>query len=232
MRYLGGKTRLSKYILPYILKNRLQNQYYVEPFAGAMNCIANVSGNRIASDICPYITALFFKCLTSEGTDWIPRAIPEELYKEIKANKEMFDPALVGFVGYGCSFGGGFFEGYARNPLNRKTCVIESILSIEKVLLKLRGMEIYNTTYNKCPIPKESIIYCDPPYINTKEYRFKFNHTDFYTWCREKKQEGHQIFISEFKMPEDFICIWEKPRQITIDIGNRSIVKVEKLFTL
>ena len=44
----------------------------------------------------------------------LPEYISEEKYKYIKEHKDE-DMALTGFVGFGCSFGGRFFEGYARN---------------------------------------------------------------------------------------------------------------------
>lgn len=33
MKYMGSKSRIAKHILPIILKNRKDGQYYVEPFA-------------------------------------------------------------------------------------------------------------------------------------------------------------------------------------------------------
>jgi len=50
MRYMGSKQRFLNGILPIILQGRENNQYYVEPFAGGMNVICEVSGNRIAND--------------------------------------------------------------------------------------------------------------------------------------------------------------------------------------
>ena len=50
MKYMGSKARFSKEILPIILKDRNPEQWYVEPFAGGMNAICEVQGNRIAND--------------------------------------------------------------------------------------------------------------------------------------------------------------------------------------
>ena len=47
MKYVGSKNRLSKDILPLILKNRKPGQWYVEPFVGGANLIDKVDGNRI-----------------------------------------------------------------------------------------------------------------------------------------------------------------------------------------
>ena len=69
--------------------------------------------------------------------------------------------------------------------------------------------------------------------IETKEYEYSvtFSHDDFYEWCREKYSEGHSIFISEFAMPKDFTCIWERE----LSMGpkpSEKFLKKEKLFTL
>ena len=51
MKYMGSKARFTKEILPIILKDRKPEQWYIEPFAGGMNAICEVQGNRIANDI-------------------------------------------------------------------------------------------------------------------------------------------------------------------------------------
>lgn len=50
MIYMGSKQRIAKEILPIILKNR-ENRLYIEPFAGGMNIIDHVDGNRVASQL-------------------------------------------------------------------------------------------------------------------------------------------------------------------------------------
>ena len=50
MKYMGSKNRIAKEILPIILKDRKENQYYVEPFCGGLGTFDKVSGLRIAND--------------------------------------------------------------------------------------------------------------------------------------------------------------------------------------
>ena len=50
MKYMGSKARIAKHILPIILKDRVEGQWYVEPFVGGGNAIQDVTGNRLASD--------------------------------------------------------------------------------------------------------------------------------------------------------------------------------------
>jgi len=37
MKYMGSKTRIAKYILPIMLKERKEGQVWVEPFVGGGN---------------------------------------------------------------------------------------------------------------------------------------------------------------------------------------------------
>ena len=50
MKYMGSKNRIAKYLLPIILKDRKDGQWYVEPFVGGANMIDKVDGNRIGAD--------------------------------------------------------------------------------------------------------------------------------------------------------------------------------------
>lgn len=51
MKYMGSKARHAKELLPIILANRTEGQWYVEPFVGGANMIDKVNGNRIGADI-------------------------------------------------------------------------------------------------------------------------------------------------------------------------------------
>ena len=59
MRYMGSKARFAKGILPIILQGRKSEQWYVEPFAGGMNVISHVDGNRIANDKSIYLIEMW-----------------------------------------------------------------------------------------------------------------------------------------------------------------------------
>ena len=48
--------------------------------------------------------------------------------------------------------------------------------------------------------------------------------------AEELAKEGHTVYVSEYNAPEDFKCIWEK--QINSNLGGRSKVAKEKLFTI
>lgn len=50
-------------------------------------------------------------------------------------------------------------------------------------------------------------------------------------WKGLQESEGNFIYVSEYKAPSDFECIWEK--QITNSLHqNKTYKPIEKLFTL
>jgi DNA adenine methylase len=234
MVYMGSKNRFAKELLPIILKDRKENQFYVEPFAGGMNIIDKVEGNRIANDLNYYLIEMFKDLLNG----WKPEYISKIEYKDIKNNKEKYKPNIVGWAGFICSFSGKYFAGFAGNfpesIINKNGKIryyqVEHSNSIFKQLPKLQGVKFENKKYSELEIPDNSIIYCDPPYQNTTGYKVeKFNHSEFWEWCRNKTLEGNTVFVSEYTAPDDFECVWEKEVKVTLSTKS-TLNKVEKLF--
>ncbi len=231
MKYVGSKNRYAKHILPLILKHRTDN-FYVEPFAGGFNCIDKVQGKRIASDIHTELIDLF-KGLQKGFI--IPDKITETMYYDIKYNPHNYEPALVGFVGFCCSFGGKWWGGYARGTDirgNSRNYAAEAKRNLEKQRPFIRHIDIYNKSYLELEIPPKSIIYCDPPYKNTIKFQHEIDHCQFFEWGREKAKEGHQIFISEYEAPDDFTLLWSKQVNNTLDLNTGNKQGTEKLFTI
>ena len=70
----------------------------------------------------------------------------------------------------------------------------------------------------------------DPPYKGTKQYSTKFiNYDEFYNFCRNLSK-NNIVLISEYNMPPDFKCIWEKERTVKQDANKKGIKATEKLF--
>lgn len=109
MKYMGSKARFSDEILSIILQGRQLNQCYVEPFAGGMNMISKVEGNRVANDIHYYLIQMWKELVAG----WIPHKISKEQYLDVKANPNNYPSYLVGWVGFNCSYSGKWFGGFA-----------------------------------------------------------------------------------------------------------------------
>lgn len=105
--------------------------------------------------------------------------------------------------------------------------ISEAVRGIAKQIPKLQGVEFRSGDYKNLQIPEESIIYCDPPYMDTAEYTCSLNHDEFWQWCRERVYDGHKVYISEYQAPEDFVKIWEKPLRIGMNPNKKA---TERLF--
>jgi DNA adenine methylase len=227
---MGSKNRIAKHILPIILKDRKPDQWYVEPFCGGCNSLDKVANPRIGNDTNKYLIALLREVQTQ--IPFTPPHIGEQEYKAIQKNKEGYPDWLVGYVGFNLSFAAKFFGGYRRDKAGVRNYENEAQQNLLAQQNQLQGIDFYCMDYTKLPIPDNSIIYCDPPYKGTTQYKDKFDHFAFYAWCREMKQKGHTVFVSEYTMPNDFTCIWEKEVSSNLDVSSKGKKETEKLFEL
>lgn len=232
MKYMGSKNRIANDILPIILNNRKENQYFIDLFVGGANLIDKVNGLRIGCDINNYLIALW-KGLQKGRKLIYP--IDKSLYNSARNeyninNLVLFDEFEIGAIGYSASFNGRFFEGGYSGKVKGRNYILEQINNIQNQIPNLLNVEFYCCEYNKLDIPNNSIIYCDPPYKDTKQYSFSknFNHDTFWQWVRDNSKY-HDIYVSEYSAPEDFKCVWQK----SIKLGLKPDIKedrTEKLF--
>lgn len=226
MIYVGSKKRIAKDILPIILQYRQTHPAYIEPFVGGANLIDKVNGFRFGIDVNKYLIALLRKLQTG----WLPpKDISEEMYLHIKNNFEQYPDYLIGYVGFQLTYRASWFGSYRKDPKGKRNYDHEAYRSIKKQAPNLEGIIFRCMDYKRPILYKPCTIYCDPPYKKTRKYKEnkeKFNHNNFWQWCRDKVVEGHKVFISELSAPDDFKCIWEKP--MTYSIGMKKIT--EKLF--
>jgi hypothetical protein len=108
----------------------------------------------------------------------------------------------------------------------------ENIRNIQAQIPYLRRIEWQSGDYSAITIPKNSLIYCDPPYKDTTAYSTSrgFDYPLFYDWCRSKSKEGHTVFVSEYSMPLDFKPIWSK--SVTVSVGNTTYHPTETLYSI
>lgn len=229
MKYMGSKKRIAKQLIPIIEREKqFDEQFYIEPFVGGANLIDKINfKNKIGYDIHEYLIAL----LSAVRDGWVPPSnITKQEYYDIKQNPNNYDKCLVGFVGFLCSFGGKWWGGYALSKTNRNYA-LEGKNNLKKQAPNLKGIIFEHSDYQNIEIPSSSIIYCDPPYKDTTEYRNKFDHDVFYDWCRQKRDEGHIVFLSEYQAPDDFELVFEAKIQTTL-CKNIKLDRTEKLFRL
>lgn len=90
------------------------------------------------------------------------------------------------------------------------------------------NIQCYNRDYTMVEIPKNSTVYCDIPYLGTKQYGVSFSHKDFYQWALNKE---YPVYISSYHISDNnFTCIWEQPVRCTLASGRRASDRMERLF--
>jgi len=244
---MGGKSRIARSIADIINEiprrkitncgpNSLSHFHdgggdcFVSLFCGSCSVESKVQGfaRKILNDKHPYLIAMLRG--VQSGYD-LPELITQEQYQYIRENKDA-DPILTGFVGFGCSFGGKWFGGYARNATGTNYAR-QSKQSLLKDMATLQNAEFVCGDYKHLCIPPGSVIYADPPYRGTTGYGGeRFDSAEFWTAMRLLAQIGHTVFVSEQEAPPDFKCVWERPFTRTLDRNkSNQFVVTEKLFT-
>ena len=124
--------------------------------------------------------------------------------------------------------------GKPNQPVSQHQIWLERLQSLER-LERFQSLEninncgvlLSNLSYEEVSIESDSVIYCDPPYVNTNTYLDEFDHEKFYLWLRSLKQ---QVFISEYQMPSDFYEVFSIKKRVLIN-DKLNIQKLEKLFS-
>ena len=111
----------------------------------------------------------------------------------------------------------------------------KSLESLEN-LHRLERLTISKADYKDIFVSEPTtVIYCDPPYINTSGYEDAiresgFNHAEFYDWCEAQKG---LVVLSEYTAPADrFTCVWSKEKIVLAGGAKYRITKVERLFVV
>lgn len=238
MKYMGSKARIAKHILPIILKDRKPCQWYVEPFVGGANMIDKVDGRRIGADNNKYLIAMWDGLQNDVAREFDHSKehyslVRDEYNRGVNIN---FTDFYIGYVGFMASANGRFFDGGYGGKSNTKIGTIrdyidESIRGINKQIPKIKGVDFICSDYRELEIPSRSIIYCDIPYKGTKQYATskdfwsgpsKNETVDFWQWSRSKVKEGHQVFISEYDAPGDFVCVWQQEVKSSLSANGKS----------
>ena len=173
MRYQGGKSRIANQISTTIIEKigELKCDTFISLFCGSCAVevkLANLFNNTICNDNHKYLIALY-KALQNGYNP--PAYITEEEYRRVRSNIDTELPEYVGFVGFGSSFGGRWFEGYGRSKKPNgeiRWHSEETKRALERDMKYLMNVEFTCLDYKDVEIPKGSVVYADPPYFGTK----------------------------------------------------------------
>lgn len=196
MNYVGGKSRYGAEIANLVKESRS----IYEPFCGGL-WVTKWLHPVVASDSCKEIITLY----QAVRDGWEPPDfVSEEEYNDLR--QEGKDDPLTTFVGFGCSWGGKWFGGYARSgtanfALRNKNCLLANVRACT-------GTEFQCLNYRELDV-SNAIIYCDPPYDRTTGYMELFDTPSFWRWCNHQVEKGNIVYVSEFKAPSGWICVKE-----------------------
>jgi DNA adenine methylase len=119
--------------------------------------------------------------------------------------------------------------GYARSE--GKDCYAATTKrSLMKQLPMIRDVRFTAGDYRQHS-PKDMLVYCDPPYESTTSYGAfdGFDHDAFWETMRTWSKEN-TVVISEYKAPDDFLCVKEFASRMGLTAGNERPIRVERLF--
>lgn len=236
MKYMGSKNRIAKHILPIMLKasNEIGVATWVEHFVGGANMIDKVPNyfKRIGIDCNEHViqALIGIRDLSND----LPYEITEQYYNSLKGS---YPQPITSLIRFGASFGGKFEGGFARGKTNKgdsRNYWDETVRNAKKQSPNLQGVNFMSGSYDEYSDFENCLIYCDPPYEGTTSYKTDyFDHGKFWDWCR-KMSRNNLVFVSEYKAPEDFICVWEGniKTNFSSQRNEATHIAVEKLFKL
>ena len=236
---MGSKNRIAKHLLPIMLKEADLRGFatWVEPFVGGANMIDKVPDyfERIGYDFNPHTIQAMIDI--RDIPEQLLDEVSEEYYKSIKGTPAS---SVTSWVRFGCSFGGKFENGYARENPNSSSAMSRGFVrnfaaEVKRNAIKqspnIQNVNFICDSYENLSF-ENCLIYCDPPYQNTTGYKTGyFDHEKFFDWCREQAK-NNLVFVSEYTAPDDFIEVWsgEVKTNFASTRTTATHKAVEKLF--
>lgn len=228
MQYFGGKCRIAGKIADLI--NSKQPSNYYEPFCGGLWVSQYVQADILhLSDISrPLIT--LYQAL--QGGWEPPSVVTEGDYKHYQVKQDCNDP-MTGFVGYGCSFAGKYFGGYARSVTRNYALNAKNSLARKFKQLREKDVRFTVCDYSKVlPEVSGSVVYCDPPYQDTTSYTIApdFHWLGFWAWVKERSRLA-TVLTSSYEAPHGFHATLTIPTKTDIRTKTGREARHEKVFT-
>lgn len=235
MRYMGGKARIGKEIIQAILDDGAPRDRWFEPFVGGGNVMiqaAPVFGKCLGMDAHPDLILMWRK--TTEEFWSPPHTVTPEQYKALRHEEPS---ALRGFVGFGCSFGGKWFGGYAHQREGRQPDALESASAVIKQASTFakHNVRFQHGEFGTRPPAPGTVYYCDPPYAGTTTYSTApFDHELFYKRLVEYAATGVWVYVSEYAVPEHVPArlIWSKVVQMPLEAQDNTRKAEERLYRI
>jgi DNA adenine methylase len=240
MRYFGGKSvygkKIAHFILNYLIERGidLNTTVYIEPFCGALG---------VFKYIVPYVKKSYANDI-SKDLILLWKQVQKEMFKNPHINQttwsklkyETKPSAERAFAGFGCSFGGVWFNGYicdnGNNDMTYNTLVKIAPLIKNTIFTNFDYEKILNKVLHDSK--KTYVIYMDPPYRGTCNLPWgEFDSTQFWNIVRKlSKIKNVIVIVSEVSAPSDFKCIYRFKRRNGMHNTTDKTEIEEKLYVL
>jgi len=195
--YHGGKKRIGEEIAQVISEICEKCECYIEPFCGMLGVYQHIP---------TYIQAKYY--LAGDANESViemwkqvqkgwkpPTKCSTKKYKQLKENGRV--SAEKGFLGHALGFRGIYFN-TQRNDVNLKRISYQ----VSDMKETIQDVHFFPGSFDQFSNFKNSIIYCDPPYIVQAVYRDEygknktFDYESFYIWAKGMARHN-VVFISE-----------------------------------
>ena len=205
MRYNGAKTRIATELVNFIRQDSPHTETFVDLFMGSCSVLsraASLWSSTIGNDLNSSLVELY----VALRNGWVPPELTvdeaKDLFLQLK-NSNASTP-LKTLLGFGCSFGGIWFAGYAGDYKTSRSSAI-------KKAAKMRHTEFGSKDYSEVTIPANATVYADIPYSNSLGYGSEFDYITFYDWAQK---QANTVYVSEYRknIPSEFVShiVWEK----------------------
>ena len=196
-------------------------------------------GPRVANDGCAPLICLH----EAWRNGWRPPAhVSEELHRELRVKQDPTDP-LTAFAGFGCSYSGLWFGGYARGwqypgtrhqaafakgatePVNYAAVATRSLDRLHSrcasVAFTCQTLEQIHARLREpdALVRPGDLVYCDPPFLGTAGYSYfkGFPYALFLECIEHWIALGANVFVSEYAKQSDnwkLVGEWEGRKNI------------------
>lgn len=232
MAYVGGKSKGAEHIIAVLNHKNYDNMRYIEPFVGYGHVLRRISNKKSyhASDANPLVISLLDGI--QKNKRYHSMHITKQQYDTLKDDTKnvSFRRALAAFA---YSYNGKEWGGYTMSspsrdnyPLERKK-YYDTLKKNETFMKTTLALCSYNTL-----MPKNSLVYCDPPYKSTTGYgKLSFDHDQFWDTIR-RWSKNNIVYVSEYSAPSDFKCVSKKAKYQSLNGKGAGKVVYEKLWKM
>lgn len=212
MPYYGGKGRIGDHIGKVINKyiKSTGTGLYFEPFFGMGGVTVHIKApKKLVCDANPSMVAMW-KAVLNGKFRYPSKPISREKWGKYKFGK---DTPLKGFFGVAQSFGANPYVGYTKDEARKIAQFNSTKRALKRLVPQLKNVKMCEKagSYSNFE-PKKCVVYCDPPYANTRCFAMKetagFDSNKFWK-IMDRWAKSNLVFVSEASPRKGWKTVWQ-----------------------